>query len=68
MPNTERMTRLEGLHAIQYRIHHAESQLWRAPTVFDPRPRQIALAEAFDLVQQHRDHLVYCVVVLASDS
>lgn len=63
MPNTDKMTRLVGLRAIQHRIHHPEAQLWREPTALDPRGREIALAEAFALVQQHRDELVYCVVI-----
>ena len=66
MPNTDRLTRLEGISAIEYRIHHPDAHLLRRPTMLDPKVREIALAEAIGLVQRDQEKLVFCVV-LASD-
>lgn len=63
MPDTAKLERLEGLHALQYRIHHPEARLYRAPTLLDPVTREVGLADGFRYAQENRERLVYTMVI-----
>lgn len=57
--NTVRIEKLRGTDAIEFRIHEGEKvRLYREATIFEQQ-REIALAEAFALVQRNLDGLVF---------